>query len=262
MSFSEKLLQLRKEKGYSQEVLAEMLCTSRQAVSKWENGQGFPETEKLLMIGNLFEVSIDYLLKEGEVKGGVEERGYYVSQEMAEGYLIHQQKSSNRIATGVCLLIMAFLPYFMLRKEPVIYSFLIIILLAAGGIVILVSAILKDDERYHVLDKEALMLDQGYVKQLTERLNRLKSRYVTMSIVGAGMLAVGGMGFLLEKKGISEGVLVPYYPICVILIAMGAYVIIRTSTLWSSYSLLIYNEKHVNQRNDGFWRKIKKKLAE
>ncbi|MDH6430444.1 transcriptional regulator with XRE-family HTH domain [Paenibacillus sp. PastH-3] len=65
MSFSEKLLQLRKEKGYSQEMLAEKLCTTRQAVSKWENGQGFPETEKLLMIGNLFEVSIDYLLKEG-----------------------------------------------------------------------------------------------------------------------------------------------------------------------------------------------------
>lgn len=43
MSFSEKLLQLRKEKGYSQEVLAEKLCTTRQAVSKWENGQGFPK---------------------------------------------------------------------------------------------------------------------------------------------------------------------------------------------------------------------------
>lgn len=50
MSFSEKLLQLRKEKSYSQEALAEKLCTTRQAVSKWENGQGFPETEKLLMI--------------------------------------------------------------------------------------------------------------------------------------------------------------------------------------------------------------------
>lgn len=262
MSFSEKLLQLRKEKGYSQEVLAEKLCTTRQAVSKWENGQGFPETEKLLMIGNLFEVSIDYLLKEGEVKGSVKERGYYVSQEMAEGYLIHQQKSSNRIATGVCLLIMSFLPYLMLRKESVIYSVLIIILLAAGGVVVLVSAILKDEERYHVLDKEPLILDQGYVKQLTERLDRLKSRYATVIIVGAGMVAVGGMGFLLERRGISEGALVPYYPICVILIAIGANVIIRTSTMWSSYSLLIYNENHINRRNDGFWRKIRKKLAE
>jgi len=43
MSFSEKLLRLRKEKGYSQEALAEKLSTTRQAVSKWENGQGFPK---------------------------------------------------------------------------------------------------------------------------------------------------------------------------------------------------------------------------
>lgn len=260
MSFSEKLLQLRKEKGYSQEVLAEKLSTTRQAVSKWENGQGFPEMEKLLMIGNLFDVSIDYLLKEGEVKGGVDDRGYYVSQEMAEGYLSHQQKTFNRVAIGVCLLILACLPYLMLREESMIYSFLLIILLAAGGVVALVSAILKDEERYHVLGKEALLLDQGYVKQLTERLNRLKRRYSALIIVGAGMLAVGGMGFLLEKKGISEGVLVPYYPIFVILIAIGAYVIIRTSTLWSSYSLLINNEKYINQRNEAFWRKIRKKL--
>ncbi|MNO49521.1 hypothetical protein D3C76_398750 [compost metagenome] len=113
-----------------------------------------------------------------------------------------------------------------------------------------------------MLDKEPLILDQGYVKQLTERLNRLKSRYATVIIVGAGMVAVGGMGFLLERRGISEGALIPYYPICVILIAIGANVIIRTSTMWSSYSLLIYNENHINRRNDGFWRKIRKKLAE
>ena len=63
MTFGEKLFKLRKENGLSQEALAEKLNTSRQAISKWENGQGFPETEKLLLIGNIFEVSIDYLLK-------------------------------------------------------------------------------------------------------------------------------------------------------------------------------------------------------
>jgi len=261
MSFSEKLLRLRKEKGYSQEALADKLGTTRQAVSKWENGQGFPETEKLLMIGNLFEVSIDYLLKETEDKGDSEERGYYVSQEMAEGYLSHQQKSSNRIATGMCLLILAFLPYIMLRQEPVVYSFLII-LFAAAGIVVLLTAILRDEERYHVLEKEVLMLDQNYLKQLADRFNRLKRKYAAVITVGAGMVAIGGMAFLLEKKGIAEGALVPYHPICVVLIAMGAYAIIRTLTLWSSYELLIYNEKYVNRRNAGFWNKIKKKLAQ
>ena len=48
MTFGEKLLKLRKEKGLSQETLAEQIGTTRQAVSKWENNQGFPETEKLI----------------------------------------------------------------------------------------------------------------------------------------------------------------------------------------------------------------------
>ncbi len=43
--FGNKLYQLRKSKGISQEALAEQLNTSRQAISKWENNQGFPETE-------------------------------------------------------------------------------------------------------------------------------------------------------------------------------------------------------------------------
>ncbi len=54
MEFGEKLFKLRKENGMSQESLAERLNTSRQAISKWENGQGCPETEKLLLISNIF----------------------------------------------------------------------------------------------------------------------------------------------------------------------------------------------------------------
>lgn len=88
MGFGEKLFKLRKEKGLSQEALAEKLNKTRQAVSKWENGQGFPETEKLIMIGNVFEVSLDYLLKETAEQSNEKENGYYVSKEMAEGYVV------------------------------------------------------------------------------------------------------------------------------------------------------------------------------
>lgn len=61
MKFGEKLQKLRKEKGMSQEELAMRLHVSRQAVSKWENDQGYPETEKMLMLGNIFSVTMDYL---------------------------------------------------------------------------------------------------------------------------------------------------------------------------------------------------------
>lgn len=62
MNFAEKLYKLRTQSGYSQEVLAEKLNVSRQAVSKWETGPTLPETDKLIAISELFNVSIDSLL--------------------------------------------------------------------------------------------------------------------------------------------------------------------------------------------------------
>lgn len=63
MTFSEKLLNLRTERGYSQEYLAEQLGVSRQSISKWELGTTLPEIDKLISISDFFDVSIDYLLK-------------------------------------------------------------------------------------------------------------------------------------------------------------------------------------------------------
>ena len=62
MNFAEKLYTLRTQGGYSQEGLAEKLNVSRQAVSKWETGPTLPETDKLIAISELFNVSIDSLL--------------------------------------------------------------------------------------------------------------------------------------------------------------------------------------------------------
>ena len=59
MDFGMKLQSLRKEKGLSQEALAEKLHVSRQAVSKWESGAGYPEMDKLILISDLFGVTID-----------------------------------------------------------------------------------------------------------------------------------------------------------------------------------------------------------
>lgn len=64
MAFGEKLQRLRRERGLSQDQLAEMLNVSRQAVSKWERDEAVPETEKVVRISELFSVSIDSLLKD------------------------------------------------------------------------------------------------------------------------------------------------------------------------------------------------------
>ena len=64
MTFGQKLQTLQKEKGISQEKLADRLGVSRQAVSKWELDATLPETENIIKIRNLFNVSFDYLMDE------------------------------------------------------------------------------------------------------------------------------------------------------------------------------------------------------
>lgn len=62
MAFAESLKQIRKEKAISQEELAELLHVSRQAVSKWEQGIGYPEVETLLVLSKALNVSLDSLM--------------------------------------------------------------------------------------------------------------------------------------------------------------------------------------------------------
>jgi transcriptional regulator with XRE-family HTH domain len=69
MSFSENLKAIRKEKGLSQEQLAELLDVSRQAVSKWEQEGGYPETEKAIQIAQKLGVSLDFLLLDRRING-------------------------------------------------------------------------------------------------------------------------------------------------------------------------------------------------
>ena len=64
MTLGEKLSKLRKEYNYTQEQLADILSVSRQSISKWESDIAYPETDKLIRIGKLFECSMDYLLND------------------------------------------------------------------------------------------------------------------------------------------------------------------------------------------------------
>lgn len=69
MALGEKLSKLRKENNYTQEQLADVLGVSRQAISKWESGITYPETDKLIRISELFDCSLDYLLRDTEERG-------------------------------------------------------------------------------------------------------------------------------------------------------------------------------------------------
>ena len=73
MEFNEKLQELRKNKGLTQEELAEALYVSRTAISKWESGRGYPSIDSLKEIAKYFSVTIDELLSSNEVLSIAEE---------------------------------------------------------------------------------------------------------------------------------------------------------------------------------------------
>lgn len=75
MSFGSNLQAVRKMYQLSQEELAEMLGVSRQAVSKWEIGEGYPEIDKLLLLSRKLNVSLDSLLETGNAAVGCDSPG-------------------------------------------------------------------------------------------------------------------------------------------------------------------------------------------
>lgn len=261
MNFSEKLFKLRKEKGFSQENLAEQLNTTRQAISKWENNQGFPETEKLLMLSNIFNVSLDYLLKDSPEEAIEVKDGYYVSREMAEGYLMQERKISKFVALGVGLIALSFLPYFLLEHDTSLYVFLIIIF-AAIGLVIYVAAISTEKTQYKILKQEPLIFDGKYLVELRERHEEIKKKHFLSTMIAGFCFVLGILPFGLEKKKIISVSLSSYYPAFIVLIAIGIYIFIRIMPILDAYKLLVENEDHINKMSFKLKRKARKKLDE
>ncbi len=89
MDIADRLQELRKKAGYSQEQVAEMLGLSRQAVSKWESGQGKPEIDNIVKLTEIYNVSADYILL------GIENRGTVAVPE--KNGLCHEYKKAISI---------------------------------------------------------------------------------------------------------------------------------------------------------------------
>ncbi len=95
MGFGENLQTIRKKNHLSQEGLAEMLGVSRQAVSKWELGEGYPEVDKLLLLSKKLDVSLDSLLgEENETTVSEEDKSSSTIRIISphEGVIIHAAK--------------------------------------------------------------------------------------------------------------------------------------------------------------------------
>lgn len=80
MNFNEKIQELRKNRNITQEKFAEMLNISRQAVAKWEAGETYPDLDNLILISNIFKVSLDRLLKNDSCSNGTNNENCNLSE--------------------------------------------------------------------------------------------------------------------------------------------------------------------------------------
>ena len=119
MEFNEKLQELRKQKGLTQEELAEQLYVSRTAVSKWESGRGFPNIESLKAISKYFAISLDELLS-SEVILAIAEK----DQKEKEGMI--RDLIFGLLDCSVALLL--FLPFFGRNNNGVIQEVSLLVL--------------------------------------------------------------------------------------------------------------------------------------
>ena len=122
MEFNEKLQELRKNKGLTQEELAEALYVSRTAISKWESGRGYPSIDSLKEIAKYFSVTIDELLSSNEVLSIAEEDNK------------QKEKHFRSLVFGlldISVLIFFFLPFFGQKENGIVQE---VSLLSLNGI--------------------------------------------------------------------------------------------------------------------------------
>lgn len=101
MKFNEKLLDLRRQKGWSQEELGNKLDVSRQTISKWEIGATTPELENLVMLSEIFEISIDELVDNPRTQTVIQEN----NTKAEENEIISKPSKSKKKILWVIIII-------------------------------------------------------------------------------------------------------------------------------------------------------------
>ena len=191
MILADKIIELRKKNGLSQEELAEKLNVSRQSISKWEGAQSIPDMNKILKLSDLFSVSTDYLLKdeieEMETQVPIEDhdssvREASVSMEEANAYLAYKSRIATPMAFAVLLFIVSAAPLIALQalqeggKLPLsegqasgIGVILLLFIIGIGTALFLKNSM--DGERFAYLKKEPLNTAYGVNGMIAERQN-------------------------------------------------------------------------------------------
>lgn len=246
MTFGEKIQKLRKEAGLSQEELSYQLGVSRQAISKWERDNGYPETEKIVRMSKLFHVSLDYLLnEEGTEKPQLhpDENGIYVSREMADGFLAYQKRKMLKISVAVGLLVGGLSLSFWDAE----ISMILFILVVIAGIILLFSVKLADNP-YRRIWKENLSFDKTVKSELTSVYADKKKLAHILNLAGVALIAIGFL-FCPMIVSVEMYILDNIVFACgMILAGAGTFLCVYISGIVRAYRLLIMNEEYHEKR--------------
>ena len=243
MKFADRLRAIRKEHGISQEELAYKLKVSRQAVSKWENDQGFPEMDKLLSISKIFGVSLDYLLKDdGSVENGkTEEAGYYLDSDTVEKYLDTKKWRGSRIALGVAVMIfsLSFAIYF----DHPLGSVLFFLGVAVGISILVMLSFQPKFNGYEEIEERPLTFEPNFLRIFEKRyaVEQRKSGFLIVSGIVIFVLSLIVAVLIAEYTGNDDR----YIATLPILWGVAVGLLIQGGTIMEAINVIAKNEAHV-----------------
>ncbi len=263
MIMADKIIELRKKSGWSQEELAEKLNVSRQSVSKWEGAQSIPDLNKVIVMADLFGVTTDYLLKdemeeilpsEGAVPaaddGGHAARR--VSMEEANSFLAVTQLASRQISFGVMLCILSPILVILLsiaghvgiiplsEDQGAILGVIVLLLMVVGAVFLFVKNGMQLS-KYSYLEEEIIDTEYGVSGVVKERKQAYENTRMTGMIIGIMLCVVSAVPILVctlitndNEMLVGIGV-----SITMALVAVGAWQIVKVSIVWGGYQKLL-----------------------
>lgn len=245
MDFGTKLQMLRKQNGLSQEALADKLNVSRQAVSKWEAG-GYPEMDKLIMISDLFDVSLDYLIKDQKDERSETEEKYFMNTQKIQQYMKYKKLFGFKIALSVMTIILSvMIPLLLEGTAHETMGTIIMLIIIAGCVAVLVMTGISN-EQYEELEKKYIQKSYQDEQDLQARYVKFKSQFGMSIALGVFMIivSVAGSAYVdeyLKNEKLSGIILLTS-------VAIAIFIFIVEGIRDSMYKFLIQNRKYIEEK--------------
>lgn len=269
MIFADKLIELRKKSGWSQEELAEQMNVTRQSVSKWEGAQSVPDLEKIIQLSKLFGVSTDYLLKD-EIEPNENESAALkteeklnvrrVSMEEANKFLAAKTQTAKTIACGVflCILSPICLMILSVMSEKSLYNIsenaaagigMITLLIFIANAVTLFILSSSKTSAFEFLENEIFETSYGVTGMVKERKEDYREAY-TKNIATGVCFCVLSLVPLFAAIIISEDDLfiVSMVAVMLALIGIGVNFIVKTCIIWESFDKLLQEGEYSKKK--------------